>query len=1026
MPTITCTTAAQVKAALDSGAGSGDIIELGAGATISGSMSSTNNRTFASPITIRNANTANPAIVTGNWEIRGKDGWDLDGITFRSSAVDSLGWPNGGAALRIQDCADWSVTNCTFTGTDGTASSRPGYLQCIYLVNDNRSFEISSNVCERYGIDAIRLYHNCTDGLVEHNLVWNHRVDPARAPESNRHPDMIQGATNVNFSKWTRVTIRNNWLECNDDIYHQGLFAHNENTPSLAELDAQGHIDTVITGNYIKSPGWNCLYMTGHQNFTISGNKLVDVPGGNVAGLCFNSGNSGVVNNNVYPRAPGSGSATNFNYISTQITLGTGANANVISNATNVFPTGWDTDLRNKVGPYANDSPAGSTPAQIQCSATGSTTKVWIGEVVLDPIHTTRYTAILYIPAAAIPYDYVGFRWSQGVVDVSAGNGTTDITTNLPSLPDGTKRVQLTSTGGGSAHTIASGGTFSNLYLYWREVSGGPLSPASTPALSFTFTPAQGPTVTSVTLNNANYTVGQTATATVNYTLGTGTLSSIAYQWKLDGVNVGTNQNTYTTVSAGALTCVATVTTTVSSSQGTSAASTVAPAAVPPSISAVTLDKLSYFVGDTATATPTYTQGSGTLTSVTYQWFQNGIQQSTTSSQFVTSATGTLFARVTVLTSVDSATKDSSTVQIGTPPPSAPAAGSWSFVDIEEVFTGRFTGQFRFPVGSVVSQSGLLGCQWSFDRITWNNTTEVGVWTDGRRLFQLLPSAGSTNDHTVGYEVTSAPVYIRIATASGTSGASVDGLTFTGGPTPPPPPVELPGLADADWEFLDPVAVPGLINRFAGVVRATTTGAFGDDSTWIAVQWVGSAGVWADTAYLGTDGDGQKNWQFLPTRPGEVDHTVQYDQDRANISIRYTTTVGTSLISLTAKTLEGPAAPAPTIPAGTPYTTAGDQRMVINGVRIVAPRQNRPANIRGTIDVFTDDDGTVTVNPPPLQSGVDTCLMSYNGHWYTSTTTFTFDYVDMSPGKNFGTLRSVSSDGSTSTSRYFFVPDIPA
>ncbi len=55
--------------------------------------------------------------------------------------------------------------------------------------------------------------------------------------------------------------------------------------------------------------------------------------------------------------------------------------------------------------------------------------------------------------------------------------------------------------------------------------------------------------------------------------------NSFAYQWKLNGANVGTNANAYTSVSAGAVTC--TVTASNGDGAGTPAVSNIVAANIP-------------------------------------------------------------------------------------------------------------------------------------------------------------------------------------------------------------------------------------------------------------------------------------------------------------------------------------------------------------------------------------------------------------------------------------------------------------
>jgi hypothetical protein len=333
----------------------------------------------------------------------------------------------------------------------------------------NTNGEVLNNDFSEWGIDALRIYFSHTDILVHENLFHNQHIDQPRAVVTppngvNRHPDCIQGAGNDTFGWWTRVTITENvMLPPRYGFYCQYIFAHNEVGPSMAQVLAGSrcHRDTIIRDNYGQLYHTHGIQISGNKDALIDGNKILYIPNSahGASGISVMGNNSGTITNNVTANGiknPG-GSVQDD-----ELTIST----NVTSNSPTVFPTGWDSTIPNKAGP---------TPLEGEEEPDDAiTVGQWsIGDVVEEPGVPGQFTAVLHIVDTL---DYVGFRWSQGVVDVSAGNGTTQVITDLSAIP-GFKRVRLTSTDG--SHLRAAGIPFTDLRVYRRIVTNGPLTPAS-------------------------------------------------------------------------------------------------------------------------------------------------------------------------------------------------------------------------------------------------------------------------------------------------------------------------------------------------------------------------------------------------------------------------------------------------------------------------------------------------------------------------------------------------------------------
>ena len=157
------------------------------------------------------------------------------------------------------------------------------------------------------------------------------------------------------------------------------------------------------------------------------------------------------------------------------------------------------------------------------------------------------------------------------------------------------------------------------------------------------------PTIGSATISGTAK-VGETLTATANTVTGAPTPTA-SYQWKADGVDVGTNINTYT-ILVGDLGKAITVVITESNAISPDASATSDPTSIvlaadaAPTIGSATISGIAK-VGETLTATANTVTGSPTPTA-SYQWKADGVDVGTNSNTY-TPLVGDIGKAITVV-----------------------------------------------------------------------------------------------------------------------------------------------------------------------------------------------------------------------------------------------------------------------------------------------------------------------------------------------------------------------------------------
>lgn len=785
MTDINCSTTAQVQTALQTTAVAGDRIVL-AGGAYTGTLSSTGSKNWsANHVLMVAADPNNPPLIRGTWDISNKNGLEIEGLVWEQSGTDGYtgnpphtGWPVD-EGLRIRACSNIVIRHCTWRGTAGTSVSHPGWMECLNFGGPNEvctGVEIAYCQFQHSGMDNMRLYGNLVDFHIHHCIIGEQRIDPSRQSQSVRHPDAMQGASPPAWTGtpyWDTVLIEDNVILSSDlAVAMQGIFCHNEHQPTMPQVLAgtKAWVDVTVRRNYVEVCHQHGIEFCGNKDLTCTGNKIVHktLPGGHSkSSITILGNNSGTISNNVIVSTgvPSNGIVNNIFPAGSLDNLTISGNVVTTNSATN--PTGWNTNLFNEVGPYAEGSDPGDPPTD---TPTTMDVADWSVVVVADPVFTDRYTAEIRIPPTSVAFGFVGFRWSNGVVDVSAGNGTTDVVLTLTDLADGTRRRQLTTTGGGNGHTIAADGIFEDLRVYWREVSGGPLSSASD-AKSFSgpsYVPPQPP--------------GRPATL-------------VAADWTIEVVSDPVVTDEFT-----------------------------AEVRIPPTSAAFGFVGLRW-----STAVEDTTSGNaGTLTLTDLEPLLDGTRRAIlTGGSHTVAAEGTfpslyLYWRAEVGGQLSAASDQKSFEAPADPTgPSItdviPAANDWGITETYAIsdFVNRFGPVFTFEAdgANLFDDDDFTGVQWTDETGVWRDTLASGTDGDGRRRFLGLPASQGGVDHSVQYDEDKTGIRVRVITTGGTSQPSADTKMLEGPAAPAP--ADPPDPGDFAQVGSDLIVINGLLMRIA-------------------------------------------------------------------------------------------------------------------------------------------------------------------------------------------------------------------
>jgi PKD repeat protein len=246
---INVSTAAQLQSALTSATG-GETILLAAGnygmlQLINGVTKFDVTHSAATPVTIRSADAARPAVFTG-LDLRNTTGFTFEGVKFDytyKAADQSWSTPfmiSGGSDIKIRDSifdGDVAVNRNSIDDGFGFATG--------FSARDTKNLTFENNTSYNFlrgasfnGIDNLAITGNDIHSMRSEgvNVIAvqgvriedNHIHDFRHSPTSSDHRDFIQFWTNGTKRPSTDIVIRNNLLDIGEGDYTQSIFMRNE------------------------------------------------------------------------------------------------------------------------------------------------------------------------------------------------------------------------------------------------------------------------------------------------------------------------------------------------------------------------------------------------------------------------------------------------------------------------------------------------------------------------------------------------------------------------------------------------------------------------------------------------------------------------------------------------------------------------------------------------------------------------------------------------------------------------------
>ena len=290
---ITVSNAAELLSALQ-GAKGGETILLKTGNY--GALSLIDQKTlfndFASQVTIKSADPANPAVIS-SLNLTGVDNLTFNGIKFDYVAV--AGAPTWSSPFSVTGCTNVTITNSLFDGdiAKGLNNANDGFGTGIGLKVANSTginvinnefvnwyrgatFGLTSNLT----VSGNDLHHMASDGFdfadVDNVVISKNYIhDFFRAAGSGAHPDMIQFWTTGTTSPSTNVKIIDNYLDAGAGVPVQSIFIRNQ----LVDLGQAGaemfYQNFVISNNVIVGAHYHGITVGETNGLVIDNNTLI-------------------------------------------------------------------------------------------------------------------------------------------------------------------------------------------------------------------------------------------------------------------------------------------------------------------------------------------------------------------------------------------------------------------------------------------------------------------------------------------------------------------------------------------------------------------------------------------------------------------------------------------------------------------------------------------------------------------------------------------------------------------------------
>jgi hypothetical protein len=501
MAVINCSTESQITNAMSTAA-AGDEIAVASG-TYSGTLTKSNVTKGSPFVTIRPQNRSNPPVFNGtaiDWT--NCNGFTVDGINFIRTNLNSAGFPTGKIAT-LNNCDDITFVNCRFQGSKNI-------LTCT---NFGRRWLIEFCSFKGWNENAWACFNGADDHTWQNNEFIDALDDPATFSQGI-HPDCIQYGSVSTSATVSNITVRDNFFSPNR--INCNFYGYDGNDGRFSNITYQR--------NWIITKDDQGIRLGAGTNVLVELNRLQDGQGANKVNIRLGEGHpvTGTVRNNVTPRAIAS-----FNGDQTT------KSGNVVSSS--ATPTGWATfDVALGIyGPYNQSGGGDPTPDTMEDTPGDA---FMFGTYDAGVIGGVQYfSGLIDIPDTSVAWlaDPAGIELEHQ--DVGDTNWRpTDISATQPAGT--TNRYRMRGLGG-TDFARTYGQSHEDIQLRWRPANTTVWSAASTFTLLYTApgTPAGGPDVTSVTLNSAAYTVGQTATVNYDYSLGSGALTQVKVEWKRNG-----------------------------------------------------------------------------------------------------------------------------------------------------------------------------------------------------------------------------------------------------------------------------------------------------------------------------------------------------------------------------------------------------------------------------------------------------------------------------------------------------------
>lgn len=257
--------------------------------------------TFPSNVTIKSADTGNPAVFSG-MDVRGAANLTLDGLTFdyTFAATDKI----YSRPFSVSGSDNITIRNSTFDGdtAKGVSAVDDGYgfaiglsvrgstgvrLENNEIFNFHRGMTITES--QNLTITGNDVHSIRSDGMdfaqVKNVVIAENNIHDFRgSPNSTDHRDMIQFWTNGTTSPSENITIRGNHLDIGNGSYTQSIFMRNDQVDQGLAGAEMFYRNVTIEENVIVNGHLHGITVGETAGLTIRNNSVLHSDGGNADG----------------------------------------------------------------------------------------------------------------------------------------------------------------------------------------------------------------------------------------------------------------------------------------------------------------------------------------------------------------------------------------------------------------------------------------------------------------------------------------------------------------------------------------------------------------------------------------------------------------------------------------------------------------------------------------------------------------------------------------------------------------------